>query len=246
MIPSIVYHQQTCINSMAWARAMLAQAPHGALFLADIHEQPSGRDGRRWVQMPGQLLLTLVLKPVVDGDIEQVLAVLSMACAVATLEPLLLYGVGLKWPNDFMLHNKKMGGMLLEAVFEGSVLRGVIVGIGLNINTVITADHELAATATSVYAATGIVVDPAHLQNKVLVSLQYWYERWQAAAYDAIFHAWRDHQVLRGRVITAHMYDGSVVTGVLQKVDNAGCAQLTTSAGSTLTIPFCVVRYIDI
>jgi len=112
IVGSKIYHKSRCYNSIEWAKNEIDKAPDGAIFIADEHEYTRGRQGRIWKNYPGQLFITILLKPENLKDIEQQdlsvrLNQLSMALCLGILEPLKAYGVSLKWPNDFIFKEKK-------------------------------------------------------------------------------------------------------------------------------------------
>ncbi|MBP5161054.1 MAG: biotin--[acetyl-CoA-carboxylase] ligase [Alphaproteobacteria bacterium] len=96
--------------------------PVGSVIVARRQEQGRGRMGRTWVSEPGNLFFSVVLpeydKPYLYG----------FAASLAIADALASYSPRLKWPNDVLLQNKKVCGLLLEHADEK-----VILGIGVNI-----------------------------------------------------------------------------------------------------------------
>ena len=121
------------------AAAALAAAgtPDGAVVLADVQTAGRGRHGRAWLAPPGTaLMLSIVLRPPVPPDrLPQAL----MAVALGALEA--IAGrlpadapLGLKWPNDIVVGDRKIAGLLAETTWRGSDRPVVIVGLGLNVS----------------------------------------------------------------------------------------------------------------
>ncbi len=208
---------------MAWARSLIHEAPDGALFLADNYTHARGRQGRVWQIMPGQLMVTMILKPPLlkvmhADDFDVRLSQLNMAIALGIVSPLKQYGVSLKWPNDFVVDHKKLGGVLMQAVWENNSPCGLIVGFAINVNNTITPEHELYATATSVCMLSGSTVDMRALYKEIIANLDAWYAAWQQLAFGSIYKAWRQEQLYLGKQITVHQKDGSVCAGMAQQV----------------------------
>lgn len=111
-------------------------------------EQTGGRGsrGRTWHSPPGGLWLSILLRPAGEGPVE--LLALRVGLAVArTLEEVgLSQPVLLKWPNDLMIGEQKVGGILCEARWQGDVLGWVVVGLGLNVRNPVPAELVVAAT----------------------------------------------------------------------------------------------------
>jgi BirA family biotin operon repressor/biotin-[acetyl-CoA-carboxylase] ligase len=97
-------------------------------------EQLGGRGsrGRQWHSPPGGLWLSVLFRPGALGGIEIISLRVGLAVAGA-IEPHLARPVLLKWPNDLMLGDRKVGGILCEARWQGSALGWIAVGIGLNV-----------------------------------------------------------------------------------------------------------------
>ena len=109
-----------------------AGAPSGTAVVADIQDAGRGSRGRSWASPLGGLWLTVLARPA-DAGLE--LASLRVGLAVAAvLEPLVVGGtLRLKWPNDLMLGERKTGGILCEARWQGATPAWVAIGVGLNV-----------------------------------------------------------------------------------------------------------------
>jgi BirA family biotin operon repressor/biotin-[acetyl-CoA-carboxylase] ligase len=132
-------HLSECDSTNDLARTWISDptdpAPHGACVTADFQTRGRGRRGRTWDAAPGQnVLLSVVLRPEFPRVDAWQLAFLA---ALAVIDVLTEYGLDprLKWPNDILLDNKKVAGILVETV--SSMSPGgwaAVVGIGLNAN----------------------------------------------------------------------------------------------------------------
>jgi BirA family biotin operon repressor/biotin-[acetyl-CoA-carboxylase] ligase len=111
-------------------------APEGAVVLADSQSAGRGRRGRTWHSPPGKgLYFSLLLRPQQMGTAAA--AALTLVAAVSTARLLRESSgaaVTIKWPNDLLVNTKKLGGILTEAKSEGTMLRYLLLGIGLNLN----------------------------------------------------------------------------------------------------------------
>ncbi len=143
------------------------------LVLAGEQTAGRGRGANRWWSAPGALTFSLVVEP---ADVDLVpdhwprlsLAVAVAACdALGHFAPSVAFGV--RWPNDVMAHDRKLGGILIEAPHHGSsAARRLVVGVGLNVNNPWReAPAELRAVATSLSDTTG----QSHNLTEVLLQL---------------------------------------------------------------------------
>ncbi len=158
--PAIVSLAET--DSTMDALHALAQggAPAGTAVVAEAQAAGRGSRGRAWSSPRGGLWLSVLGRPATAG-----LEVLSLRAGLAVAELLARLGAGrrlaLKWPNDLMLDDRKVGGILCEARWQGSAPAWVVIGIGLNVTNV--APVELAAIATHLATACPDLTAPALL-----------------------------------------------------------------------------------
>lgn len=107
-------------------------APGGALVLAESQTAGRGRDGRTWLSPAGGVWLALLLRPQRAAlSIVSIRAGLVVADVVDDL--LGAPQARLKWPNDVMLHDRKLAGVLCEGRWQGDELQWLAVGIGINV-----------------------------------------------------------------------------------------------------------------
>jgi BirA family transcriptional regulator, biotin operon repressor / biotin---[acetyl-CoA-carboxylase] ligase len=156
-----------------------ADAPEGALVVAEEQTEGRGRLGRRWLAPTGtSLLCSLQLRPPVDGErLPELTVVASRACADAIAARTGL-APQLKFPNDVLVGGRKVAGILAEAR-EGRV----VLGIGVNVN--VAADElprEVERPATSLLVETGREVDRADLLVELLDRLERRYDAWLSGA----------------------------------------------------------------
>ncbi|MDR0539583.1 MAG: biotin--[acetyl-CoA-carboxylase] ligase [Spirochaetaceae bacterium] len=131
---SPVYYFEKCGSTMDEGRLFAhAGAAHGTVVTADFQQAGRGRiQGRKWESEPkSNLLCTIILHYDSFADIPQGLTLragLAVSEALETLWPELAENVKIKWPNDIMLDNKKLCGILTES--DGNY---VFIGIGVNV-----------------------------------------------------------------------------------------------------------------
>ena len=134
--------------------------PEGQVILADHQSAGRGRLDREWIDTPGSsVLVSALLRP---KFFPQFFFLITSALSLATSQVLVRkfsIPCKLKWPNDVMVSDKKIAGILAEASFDGSENAWVIVGLGLNC---LQSEEVLAAigrSATSIFAETRVVLD---------------------------------------------------------------------------------------
>jgi BirA family transcriptional regulator, biotin operon repressor / biotin---[acetyl-CoA-carboxylase] ligase len=158
---------------------LLPEAPEGALVAAGEQTAGRGRLGRRWLAPAGtSLLCSLQLRPAIASErLPELTGVAARACAEAVaaltdLEP------ELKFPNDVLVGDRKLAGVLAEAREER-----VVLGIGVNVNVAAEdLPQEIDRAATSVLAETGRELDRAELLAELLERLERRYDDWLSGA----------------------------------------------------------------
>ncbi len=166
-----------------------AGAPEGVVVVADHQTAGRGRLGRSWVAPPGSsLLLSVLLRPALaPGQLQLVTLAVALAAAdacerVAGVVP------SLKWPNDLMAGDRKLAGILAEAVWEGDRLDGLVVGLGLNVEWPADMPAEVADAAVALNQLAGRSVDREEVLAALLDALELWYERLPGGVLDEYRH----------------------------------------------------------
>ncbi len=130
--------------------------PEGQIILADHQSSGRGRLDRDWIDTPGSsVLMSVLLRPTFPAEYFFLITSAMSLAALRVLESKFSIRCKLKWPNDVMVDDKKIAGVLAEAAFEGGRSSWVVVGIGLNCSQ---SEEELAGVgrgATSVFAESG-------------------------------------------------------------------------------------------
>lgn len=155
------YRLETVDSTNNWAKAHLGSFHKKELTFITAYFQTEGRGrfNRTWISPPGEnLLATFVLwLGQFDFNLSQVLAL-----AVADMLQQRGFEIQVKWPNDLMLHGKKLSGILTETV-EEDLGRWCLLGIGLNVNMRPENLQRISQSATSLFAESGETFDPEHL-----------------------------------------------------------------------------------
>lgn len=138
------------------ARFYSDKSKEGTLIIAEHQKQGRGRRGRSWLSPFGRgLYFSIILKPQLPIT---ALPKMTILVGVAVARALIRLGFQplLKWPNDIIINNKKVGGILSELYIEGDVAKYVIVGVGLNVHTRLEDfPLDLQNIAGSLYTETG-------------------------------------------------------------------------------------------
>ena len=139
--------------------AARAGAPSRSVFVADFQSRGRGRQGRRWLASPGMaLMLSVLLREHHQAPRpwrSTALAAVALTEAVERVAPSLRPAI--KWPNDLLVSDRKVAGILAESAWDGRQL-SIIVGIGVNVATTAAELASLGTPATSLELAAGHAV----------------------------------------------------------------------------------------
>jgi BirA family transcriptional regulator, biotin operon repressor / biotin---[acetyl-CoA-carboxylase] ligase len=170
-------------------RRALAGAPEGLLIWADRQTAGRGRQGRQWHSPPGNLPMSILLRP---DRVAAETAQLSFAAALAVGEavaPLLPDPASLryKWPNDVLVDGAKLAGILLESSSSGGAVAYLVVGIGINIAA---APTKTETPATSLAALGAGKISSREMMACVAGRFLDWYMIWKDEGFAPLREAW--------------------------------------------------------
>jgi BirA family transcriptional regulator, biotin operon repressor / biotin---[acetyl-CoA-carboxylase] ligase len=163
-------------------------APHRSIFVADYQRAGRGRHGRAWVATPGvALLLSVVFRDTSPTPIPwRWTSLASVALAEAIEDVLPRLRPSIKWPNDVMLDDRKVAGILAETSCDGLQLVAVV-GVGVNVKSEPADLAALGGAVTSLTVASGRdeSVDRGRLLHALVDRMDAWVERPAAERYAA-------------------------------------------------------------
>ncbi len=208
-------------------------APEGVVAVADHQTAGRGRLGRSWVAPPRASLLASVLLRPVDLAIDRA-HLLTAAVALAAAEACeQLSGVrpSIKWPNDLLVDDRKLAGILAEVELgAGPSLEAVVVGIGLNVAWAGEAPPEVAGLAVALDEVSGLTVDRDELLVEMLLGLERRYGDLRAVASE-----YRATCATVGRRVRVDLIDGRI-EGVAADLTPDGRLLIVADDGSQQTV----------
>lgn len=212
-------------------------APEWTTVIADRQTAGRGRHGRAWMSPPGNLYLSVVLRPPPPAARWTLLPLL---CGVAVAEAIgETTGVltEVKWPNDVLVGGRKLAGILVESGSAGAALDAVVAGIGVNLVSVPAGlPADVRATVTSLAAETGRMPAVADVAAAVLARMAGWYGALRREGGAPLVTAWRARSVAWwGRVVEARSGE-HVIRGTAVDVDPSGALVLEQEGGARVLI----------
>lgn len=188
------------------AGEMASNCRDGTVVLAEMQTGGKGRLSRPWISPPGGIWISLILKPQIPlAKVYRINMAISLAIARALSS---LYGLkpGIKWPNDILINERKLCGILMEINAEVDRLNYVVVGIGINAN--VNAESFPAEwKATSLAIELGHEVSRTQLIQRLLLEIE---ETYTEMGSEEIYSQWRDRSATLGRNVRITSQEGDL------------------------------------
>ena len=218
-----IYDETDTTNERAKANNTV---PEGSVFIAEVQTHGKGSRGRGWVSPRGTgIWHTILLKPDISPlEVSQITLVAGLAvCKAIGLD------AKIKWPNDIVIGDRKVCGILTEMSAEMDMVNYVVCGIGINVNTE-SFDKEIEHRATSMYIESGIKYHRDEIISRLLNEFEHYYKKFLGGGLGAILDEYKKHCVTIGRDVSV-IFKKETVTGKAVDVDENGALVVDTASG---------------
>jgi BirA family biotin operon repressor/biotin-[acetyl-CoA-carboxylase] ligase len=206
-------------------------APEGTVVVAGSQTEGRGRKGRSWFSPGGGIYLSLILRPIMPPTEAPVITLMTGVAAAESLFSVTRLDARIKWPNDLLVHGKKIAGILTEISTEMDRIEHVVVGFGLNVNMPRESlAEDLRERATSVLMETGTHCARVRLIRAFLEQFESYYRTLMDDGFEPIRRRWRELSDIIGRRISVEMI-GKAQTGRAMDVDTDGVLVLEDEQG---------------
>jgi len=213
-----------------WARE---GAPHGSAVLAVTQSAGRGRRGRSWVSGEGGLYCSIVLRPNLATEKVPRLTLVAALAVREAIEQTTGLRAGIKWPNDVLLHGKKVSGILTELSADAERLEFAVVGIGINVRKT-AFPPEVEEIATSLENEGGMTERPA-LAAALFGALEDLLDRMEREGFGVVMEEYKRYSLTLGKEVRILGVEGTE-EGVVESFDDLGMILLRRKDGSSLRI----------
>jgi len=213
-------------------RAALAGALEGTVIVAEEQKQGKGRLGRYWYSPSSQgLWFSLVLRPPLKPTEASQITFVSAVAVCKALRSLTGLPLKLKWPNDLLYENKKIGGILTESSAEMDGINYLVVGIGININQQKNDfPTEIKEKASSLFMASGRLWQRAGILVKILQEYEKEYEKLLIKGFEETLLDWREFNTTLGQEIVVTTKEESF-NGIAENINENGSLLVRRESG---------------
>lgn len=187
-----------------------------------IQTSGRGRFSRKWVDLgQNNLFLSFVLKP--SSNLEPVYSNLTQYTCLILAETFSQYGVipKIKWPNDILVKDKKISGILAETVFRNNELKGIIIGVGINLNAELKNCLQIDKPVTALNLELNKDIDKAEFLKIFTDRYFAEYENFLKDGFIKIKSQYEKYINFLGKEITINNLNEKI-TGTAQEITNDG------------------------
>lgn len=224
------YEKVGSTNTIAFDLA--EKAKEGTVVIADSQEKGRGRLGRTWISPPGvNIHMSIILRPEIEPkDMTLITIMASVACATALRRATGL-DISIKWPNDLMASDKKLGGILTELKTDQKRILFTIIGIGININIELDQfPDDVRKIASSIKNETGKPYSRENIVTEILNEMNKWYIILNTMEKETLLSAWQNLTSTLGRDVMV-IVGQETYTGLAEAIDDEGMLILRLPSG---------------
>jgi BirA family biotin operon repressor/biotin-[acetyl-CoA-carboxylase] ligase len=224
-----IYHLASVSSTNDYAKKLAKEnEPEGTLVIADQQTGGRGRKQRTWFSPEKGLWFSLILRPKLAPN-EAMQATMCAACAVieGIMQQTKLHPT-IKWPNDILVNNKKVCGILTELAAEIDEITYLIVGIGINVNNAL--QEELKKISTTLQIENKKSVDSIGLLSDTLFSFENLYTELTKGNSTPIRERWMKYSSTIGSKVSIRT-EKEMVTGTAIGIGKHGELIVKTKKG---------------
>ena len=227
-----VYSEVSSTNTVA---RFLSESgvENGSVVISESQTSARGRSGKSWASPLGGVWLSIILNPDVDHSKLPLITLATGVAVAKTLERIGIENAEIKWPNDIMINDKKVCGILTEAVAKFNTIENVIIGVGIDANLEIEDfPEELQEGTTTLEKELGRKGNENLLIKMFLEEFEKISEMFIHEKYEEILKEWRKRSYTIGKIVEVRKpfnkyYDGYVIgisregALVVEKIDGS-------------------------
>jgi len=228
-----IYYLETCSSTQDVADSLAREGvSEGTVVISEKLTRGRGRMGRHWIADKGGLWLSIVFRPKEMRYIH--LMSIAVGVAVAnTIKQLLNIDAKVKWPNDILVNDKKVAGILVEGKVEADRVHYLVVGIGINVNNDLP--EELKENATTLKEIIGRQIPRVPILITLLKNIDEIYRELSRDAKERVLDLWRSLSATIGRMVKVITH-GEEIIGIAEDIDRDGSLIIRKPDGSKTKI----------
>jgi BirA family biotin operon repressor/biotin-[acetyl-CoA-carboxylase] ligase len=204
--------------------------PHGTVIVAEAQSRGRGRLGRSWLSPPGAgVYFSLVLRPDFEPPLAPRITLLAGVAVARAIQSLSSLEPKIKWPNDVLLGERKVAGILMEMEAEADLIHYLVLGVGVNAN-MDRAQLPESLNATSLFLETRTTHSRCELLARVLYELESLWDELLSRGFEPVAEMWRKMSFTLGKIVKVEKKE-EILCGQAEDIDEHGCLLVRDQEG---------------
>ena len=221
------YKETASTNDVAYDLAMAGEK-EGSIVIAESQSAGRGRMGRKWASPKSKgAYFSVILRPNILPKEVPGITLFSALSVAKTIRETLSLDAFIKWPNDVLINNQKICGVLTEMNAETDKINFVIIGIGININT---KKEDLPKGATSIMEELGRELSRVEAVRGVFKNMDKYYKLFKSGDIGEIIKEYKEFSNFLGTRVQVAYHDAKI-EGYAIDVDSDGALILRMDSG---------------
>jgi BirA family biotin operon repressor/biotin-[acetyl-CoA-carboxylase] ligase len=225
-------------NAAAAAFAREAEE-EGVVVIADSQSKGRGRLGRSWLSPPSvNIYMSILLKPEMTAKDATLITIMAAVGCTIALRKVTGLDITIKWPNDLMSSEKKLGGILTETRVVRKRIEYAITGIGVNVNMDADALPDIMkGVATSIKMETGKFFSRTDIIREVVNEMDDWYNILREKRYSELLSQWKHLTSTLGRNVQV-VLGKETLQGQAESINDEGMLVLRLPSGASRVVQY--------
>ncbi len=221
-------------NTLAMEMASVS-SPEGTAIIAETQTAGKGRIGRTWISPKGNLYFSVVLKPDIPLQKAPLITLMGAVAVASTVQSMLALQAVIKWPNDVLIGQKKICGLLTEMSAEQDRIKHIVLGVGVNVNMDLDAiPSDVRKNVTTLASEAGKNIRRTPLLCQLLLDLEHWYRVFLEDE-ESVLSEWKKLNVTIGNRVTVRSLKDTR-EGLAQGIDREGRLVIRLDDGSEVHV----------
>lgn len=204
---------------------------HGTVIVADEQDEGIGRGKKKWASPRGGLWMSLIIKPKIEFAKINMISVISAISVCEAINDISRLKTFIKWPNDVLINEKKLAGILIDTNINNNKNDYIIIGIGINIdvdiskiNLSIASNNIIPTRVTSLHNETkGENIDRFILMKQLLRKIDFYLSLLENDRYHKkIIEIYKKLSIIVGKRIIIYHECLKKYSGIVKDIDNGG------------------------
>lgn len=205
-------------------------ALEGTAVFSEGQSKGRGRMGRHWVSPKGKgIYFSFILRPDVSPAEAPKITLMSAVAVARAIRKITHLGALIKWPNDILINERKVCGILTEMSAEVNTVRYIVLGIGINVNT---GKGDLPKEATSLKYEAGEEIPRVELAQEILRELERQYHIYKEKGFKKIIDEWKGLSHTLGEEVKI-VCQNRKIEGTAVDLDSSGALVVRLDTGFT-------------